>query len=149
MRGLAISVMVAALAACATTSESEADAEPITVNVDNMTSRVITVERYVGSAIARRVGLVNGGEKRVLTIPWHPSRLAHQLLRLEGAARVGTGSATRAAPALGYAVEECRNGVCAVTAALHLPPGAEVSLVIDTRGVARMYYDRPDPPPPQ
>ncbi|MXX35124.1 MAG: hypothetical protein F4107_00665 [Gemmatimonadetes bacterium] len=147
MKRLAIPTMFMALAACATASEAGPEAEPITIRVDNMTSRVITVERYIGSTIARRVGLVNGQSQRVLTIPWHPSRLAHQLLRLEGVARVATGAETGAAPALGYGVEECYEGVCALTGALHLPPGAEVSLVIDTRGVARMYYNRPAGPP--
>lgn len=138
--------MLLALAACVTTGEAGPDNAPITISVDNRTSRVVTVERYVGGTITQRVGLVNGGSRRVLTIPWHPTRLAHELLRMEGVARVATGAETRAGPALGYAVEECRDGVCAVTWALHLPPGAEVSLLIDSRGVARMYYDHRDPP---
>ncbi|MYA12994.1 MAG: hypothetical protein F4087_02800 [Gemmatimonadetes bacterium] len=74
MKRLAIPTMFMALAACATASEAGPEAEPITIRVDNMTSRVITVERYIGSTIARRVGLVNGQSQRVLTIPWHPSR---------------------------------------------------------------------------
>lgn len=159
---------VFAFAACATTSEGgpDADHEPITVHVDNLTSRVITVDRIVaisgspGSAsfgetrsqgerpVTRRIGLVNGKSKRTLTVPWQSSRLAHQMLWLEGAERVASGSETLGPGQhnLSYRVEECRGEglrACVQTSSLHLPPGARVTLVIDTRHVATLYYDVP------
>jgi len=160
--------LLVALCGCASAPAGERDAgqEPITVHVDNLTSRVITVERIVAVSgsprggsfqtltsqgerpVTRRVGLVNGKSRRTLTVPWHSSRLAHQMLWLEGAERVATGQET-AGPGqhnLSYRVEECRGegpNACAETTALHLPRGAEVSLVIDTRLEVTMYYQLP------
>lgn len=134
MKRSATLAMTVVLAACATSGEARPAAEPITLTVDNMSNVVVTVERYVGGTVTQRVGLVPGASERVMTIPWHSTRLAHQLLRLDAG---GT---------LTYDVEECRNDVCAVTQALHLPPGAEVSLVIDRRRDVRMYYEARDPP---
>lgn len=110
--------------------------EPITVQVDNQTNLVVTVERVVaagaGQPVTVRVAQVRGESQDTLTIPWHPSRLAHQLLWFDG-----LNSST-------YRVEECASeGACAETTALHLPPGAEVSLLIDTRLEVTMYYRAP------
>ena len=168
LTGFAVAVILVANSACATTSEPRAEGgrEPILVHVDNLTSRVITVDRVVaisgsrGAAafgesrsqgerpVTRRVGLVNGKSKRTLAIPWQSTRLAHQLLWLEGAERVATGSETLGPGqhSLSYRVEECRGEglrACVETSALHLPPGAEVTLVVDQRHVATLYYDVP------
>ncbi len=168
LKGIARAVPVVALCACATApaGEPESGREPITIHVDNKTSRVVTVERIVamqgsrgstafGEArrqgqrpITQRVGLVNGESRRTLTVPWHPSRLAHELLWLEGVVRVATDSETLGPGQnrMTYLVEECRGArmnACVDTHALHLPPGAEVELVIDTRHEARMYYEVP------
>ncbi len=106
--------------------------EPITLQVDNRTNRVVTVERIVASGVTVRVGVVRGGSQQTLTVPWHPSRLAHQLLWFDG---LNSSS---------YRVEECAaEGACAETTALHLPPGAEVSLLIDRRLEVTMYYQAP------
>ena len=161
-------VLVLACCACASTpaGEPEAGREPIIIHVDNQTSRVVTVDRIVamgggvGSTsfggvasrrerpVTRRIGVVNGQSKRTLAVPWHPSRLAHEILWIEGVERVATDTET-----LGpgqhhktYRVEQCRGtglNACVQTAALHLPPGAEVTLVIDRRHEAWMYYDLP------
>lgn len=162
--------LVAGNGACASAPEGvpEPGREPITVHVDNMTSRVITVDRIVATQgspgstpfgevqrqnerpITRRVGLVQGGSKRTMTVAWHPSQRAHEILWLEGVARIATGRET-----LGpgqhhssYVVEQCLGegpNACSVTSSLHLPPGAEVTLVIDKNHVARMYYQlRPE-----
>lgn len=60
--------------------------------------------------------------------------MAHQLLWFDGLNSPN------------YRVEECTGqGTtdCAETRVLHLPPGAEVSLVIDTRLEVTMYYQVP------
>lgn len=159
---------VLALCGCASapSGEREAGREPITVHIDNLTSRVITVDRIVavsgsrGSAafgearsqgerpVTRRVGLVNGKSRRTLTVPWHSSRLAHEMLWLEGAERVATDYETLGPGQhhLSYRVEECRGQglrACVETSALHLPPGARVTLVVDQRHIATLYYDVP------
>lgn len=167
-RAFAHAGLLVALCGCASApaGERDADREPITIHVDNMTSRVITVDRIVAVSgsprggsfqtlssrgerpVTRRIGLVNGKSKRTLTVPWHSSRLAHQMLWLEGAERVATGQET-AGPGqhnLSYRVEECRGEglrACVETSALHLPPGARVTLVVDQRHVATLYYDIP------
>lgn len=128
--------LAVAYGACATGGEGGGGNEPITVQVDNQTNRVVTVERVVATGgpqpVTVRVGLVRGGSQETLTIPWHPSRLAHQLLWFDG-----LNSST-------YRVEECvGEDACAETTALHLPPGAEVSLLIDTRLEVTMYYQAP------
>ena len=168
LAGCASAAVVVVCSACASAPAGEPDTgrEPITVHVENTTSRVVTVDRIValsgspgaaafGSTFAqgerpvtRRVGLVNGESKRTFEIPWHPSRLAHELLWLEGVSRIATDSET-----LGpgqhsstYQVERCRGtglNACVATYALYLPPGSEVTLVIDFRHEARMYYDVP------
>ncbi|MDE2652301.1 MAG: hypothetical protein F4087_05745 [Gemmatimonadetes bacterium] len=168
LTGFAAAVMVIANNACATTPEGalEAGQEPITVRVENLTSRVITVDRIVAVSgsykggsfqtltsrgerpVTRRVGLVNGKSSRTLTVPWISSRLAHQMLWLEGAERIATGTETLSPGQnhLSYHVEECRGEglrACVATSALHLPPGAEVTLVVDRRHVATLYYDVP------
>ena len=160
--------LLVALCGCASAPAGERGAgrEPITVHVDNLTSRVITVDRIVavsgspGSAIfgetrsqgerpvTRRVGLVNGKSRRTLTVPWHSSRLAHPSLGREGVGRVGADSETLGPSQhnLNYRVEECRGQglrACVETTALHLPPGARVTLVVDQRHVATLYYDVP------
>lgn len=137
---LALAAHVFAHGACASSPEGggEAGNAPITVHVDNMASRVLTVERVVATGAVRpvtvRVGLVRGETGRTVTIPWHPSRLAHQLLWLDG-----MNSST-------YRAEECRGegpNACTETTTLHLPPGAEVTLVIDRRLEATLYYQVP------
>lgn len=167
---LALAVFVGAHGACATApaGEQEDGREPITVHIDNLTSRVVTVDRIMSTMGARgstsfgnvmsqserpvtqRVGLVQGQSKRTLTVPWHPSRLAHQILWLEGVARIATNTETLGPGRHGssYQVEECRGEglrACVATSSLHLPPGAEVTLVIDQRHEARMFYNRPPP----
>ena len=136
----ALAVHVFASGACASGPEGggEAGNQPVIVIVDNMASRVLTVERIVATGAVRpvtvRVGVVRGESQQTLTIPWHPSRMAHQILWLDG-----MNSAT-------YRVEECRGegpNACTETSALHLPPGAEVTLVIDRRLEATMYYQVP------
>ena len=161
-------MLVIASGACASAPAGEGDAgqDPITIHVENLTSRVITVDRIVAVSgsyrgasfqtltsrgerpVTRRVGLVSGKSQRTLTVPWLSSRLAHQMLWLEGAERVATGRETLSPGQnhLGYRVEECRGAglrACVETSALHLPPGARVTLVIDQRHVATMYYDIP------
>ncbi len=168
LRVFARAVLVVVCCACATTPDGEPDAgrEPIIIHVDNQTSRVVTVDRIVamgggvGSTsfgnvsssrerpVTLRVGVVNGQSRRTLAVPWHPSRLAHEILWIEGVDRIASDTET-----LGpgqhhatYQVEECRGAglnACVETRALHLPPGAEVTLVIDTRHVAWLYYDVP------
>lgn len=136
--GLALvgfAALAVAYGACATGGGGGGN-EPITVQVDNQTNLVVTVERIVaagaGQPVTVRVAQVRGGTQQTLTIPWHPSRLAHQLLWFDG-----LNSST-------YRVEECASeGACAETTALHLPPGAEVSLLIDTRLEVTMYYQVP------
>lgn len=165
---LALAVFVGAHGACATApaGEQEDGREPITVHIDNLTSRVVTVDRIVaivgspGSTsfgnvarqnerpVTRRVGLVQGQSKRTMTVPWDPSRLAHQILWLEGVARIATNTETLGPGqhSSSYQVEECRGEglrACVATSSLHLPPGSEVTLVIDRRHEARMYYNRP------
>ena len=164
----ALGALVAALGACATAPAEgpESGRAPISIHVDNMTSRVVTVDLVVGVTgspgstafgnvrrqaerpVTRRVGLVNGQSRRTLTVPWQPARLAHQLLWLEGVARVASDTETLGPGqhSLNYLVEECHGeamNACSVTHALHLPPGAEVQLVIDTRHEARLYYEVP------
>lgn len=115
--------------------------DAITVHVDNQTNRVVAVERVVasgaGQPVTVRVGMVRGGSQQTLTIPWHPSRLAHELLWFDGLNDDNNQS---------YRVEECQGegrNVCAETEALHLPRGAEVSLLIVTRFEVTMYYQSP------
>ena len=161
-------LLVLVLCACATSPAGGPDSgeEPIRIHVDNMTSRVVTVEHIVAAIgargstafgnvqrrserpVTRRIGVVNGQSKRTLTVPWHPARLAHEILWLEGVERVTSGTETLGPGqrGLGYVVEECRGEglrACVETFALHLPPGSEVSLVIDRRHDARMYYQLP------
>lgn len=162
-------VLVAAISACATApagEQEETGHEPITVEVDNMSSRLITVELIVGMGggvgtipfgevrtqrarpVTRRIGVVNGGSKRTLSVPWHRARLAHQILWIEGAERIASDSETLGPGQhhTSYHVETCRGerkNSCVVTYGLHLPPGAEVQLVIDSRHVATMYYEHP------
>ena len=174
-KGLAMvarGALAVTLCGCATAPVEgpEGGREPISVHVDNMTSRVVTVDLVVGIAgspgstsfgnvsrqserpVTRRVGLVNGQSRRTLTVPWQPSRLAHQLLWLDGVARVATDTETLGPGQhrLGYLVEECLGehmNACSVTYALHLPPGSEVTLVIDKRHEARLYYQTPEKNP--
>ncbi len=137
----ALPALVLALGACASGAGGggqEGGDEAITVHVNNQTNRVVTMERVVASGATQpvtvRVGLVRGSTEQSVTIPWHPSRLAHQLLWFDG---LNSSS---------YRVEECRGegpNACAETTALHLPRGAEVSLVIDTRLEVTMYYQLP------
>ena len=137
----ALPALVLALGACASAAGGggqEGGNESITVRVDNRSNRVVTVERVVATGATQpvtvRVGLVRGGTEQTMTIPWNPSRLAHQLLWFDG-----LNSST-------YRVEECRGqgtNACAETTALHLPRGAEVSLLIDTRLEVTMYYQVP------
>lgn len=161
-------VVLVMCCACASAPERDPDTgrEPIAVHVENTTSRVVTVDRIValsgspGAAafgstfrqgerpVTRRVGLVNGESKRTFYVPWHPSRMAHELLWLEGVVRIATDSETLGPGQhrMTYLVERCRGegpNACVATTALHLPPGAEVTLVIDYRHEARMYYELP------
>ena len=140
LTAIALAALPFAHGACASSPGGEGGGnEPITIQVDNMTNRVVTVERVVASGAATqpvtvRVGLVRGETQQTLTIPWHPSRMAHQLLWFDGLNSPN------------YRVEECTGqGTtdCAETRVLHLPPGAEVSLVIDTRLEVTMYYQLP------
>ena len=64
LTGFAAAVMVIASNACATTPEGAAEPghEPITVHVDNRTSRVITVDRIVAVS-----GSYKGGSFQTLT----------------------------------------------------------------------------------
>lgn len=170
-RGLTMAArgtLVVAICGCATAPAQgpEGGRDPISLHVDNMTSRVVTVDMVVGVAgspgsssfgnvrrqserpVTRRIGLVNGESRRTLTVPWQPSRLAHQLLWIEGVSRVASDTETLGPGqhSLSYLVEECygeRMNACSVTRALHLPPGAEVTLVIDQRLDARLYYRTP------
>ena len=138
---LAALVFTAGACASAPGGGGEGGDDAITVHVDNQTNRVVTVERVVasgaGQPVTVRDGLVRGGSQQTLTIPWHPSRLAHELLWFDGLNDDDDQS---------YRVEECQGegrNVCAETEALHLPRGAEVSLLIDTRFEVTMYYQSP------
>lgn len=164
----ALAAFAAVSSACATGSagRSAPGREPITVRVENQSSRVVTVDRIlatVGSAgstsfgnelrqndrpVTRRIGLVNGKSERTLTVPWHPSQLAQEILWLEGVVRIASDTETFGPGRhhSTYQVEECRSqgaNSCVVTSSLHLPPGADVTLVIDWRHEARMYYRTP------
>lgn len=161
-----------AICGCATAPAQgpEGGRDPISLHVDNMTSRVVTVDMVVGVSgspgstafgnvrrqserpVTRRIGLVNGESRRTLTVPWQPARLAHQLLWIEGVSRVASDTETLGPGqhGLSYLVEECHGegmNACSVTRALHLPPGAEVTLVIDNRLDARLYYQTPTKSP--
>lgn len=127
MIGLLVSVLTVG---CIAGAPGGGEYEPITLHVDNLTSRVVEIDRRISSSLGRRLGLVNGQSKRTFEVPYNPTfSLAHELLTSPG-----------------YQVEHCRGDgprACTVTRALHLPSGAEVMLVIDQRNGNRLYYREP------
>ena len=141
--GLTMSAFAALLIICgacatATGGGAEDGSDAITIRFENLTNRMVAVERIVAAGATQpvtvRVAMVRGETEQTLTIPWHPSRMAHQLLWFDGL----SGST--------YRVEECLGEgptACSQTTGLHLPRGAEVSVVVDSRLEVTMYYRVP------